>query len=98
MLKQLAPVCVLGIVQELAWLACVGLGPLREHVWPFLALMAGAFVVCLWGYLRASLEAPRTTILMLAFALLFRLTVLPAPPYQSEDVYRYLWDARVSSA
>jgi hypothetical protein len=33
----------------------------------------------------------------LGFALLFRLTVLFAPPHQSEDIYRYIWDARVAS-
>jgi alpha-1,6-mannosyltransferase len=33
----------------------------------------------------------------LLFAALFRLTVVSAPPYESEDVYRYIWDARVSS-
>jgi alpha-1,6-mannosyltransferase len=34
---------------------------------------------------------------VIAFGLLFRVTLLPARPYESEDVYRYLWDARVAS-
>ncbi len=98
MLKQLGHLCGVGVIGELLWLSVVGLGPLREHFWPFLMLTAGAFAVCLWGYLRVSLDASCSAPVMLAFALLFRLTVLPAPPYQSEDVYRYLWDARVASA
>jgi alpha-1,6-mannosyltransferase len=39
----------------------------------------------------------RTALLVVGFGLVFRLTGLFAPAYQSEDVYRYIWDARVSS-
>ncbi|MBX7220278.1 MAG: glycosyltransferase family 39 protein [Blastocatellia bacterium] len=30
--------------------------------------------------------------------LLFRVTVLPLPPFTSDDIYRYLWDGRVQHA
>jgi hypothetical protein len=36
--------------------------------------------------------------LVLGFALLFRIVVLPAPVVLSSDLYRYLWDGRVQRA
>ena len=48
-------------------------------------------------FFRLPAQNRRSVWLVLGFALLFRFTVLVAPPYQSEDVYRYLWDARVAS-
>jgi hypothetical protein len=59
--------------------------------------MLGSFSLCFLSYLLLRLTERPATLLVLCFALLFRITVLPAPPYQSEDVYRYLWDARVAS-
>lgn len=44
-------------------------------------------------------RAHRSTLLVVvAFALLFRLSVLFAPPFLSDDVYRYIWDGRVQAA
>jgi alpha-1,6-mannosyltransferase len=87
----------LGVCGEIIWVATCSLGPLREHTVPFVTLMLLAFALCLLTYFRFSIQARSTTLIVLGFALLFRLTVLFAPPYQSEDVYRYLWDARVAS-
>ena len=56
-----------------------------------------AFILCLWTYFRFPIRTRQAALLVGGFALLFRLTVLFAPPYQSEDVYRYLWDARTAS-
>ena len=43
---------------------------------------------------------PSNSILLLtiAFAVLFRLSILFAPPYLSDDIYRYVWDGRVQAA
>jgi alpha-1,6-mannosyltransferase len=98
MLKQLAPICFLGLAQELIWFATCLLGPLREHTEAFLGLMIAAFTLSIWGYWRLPVVNRRAALLVVGFGLLFRLTLLPTPPYQSEDVYRYLWDARVASA
>ena len=98
MLRQLAPICILGAAQELLWIIVCSLGPLREHTGEFLVLTMGIFALCLWGYFRLRLADHRAALLVVGFGLLFRVTLLPAPPYQSEDVYRYLWDARVASA
>ena len=39
-----------------------------------------------------------TLLLVLLFAGIFRLSILFAPPYLSDDVYRYVWDGRVQAA
>jgi hypothetical protein len=39
-----------------------------------------------------------TLLLVLVFAVLFRLSILFAPPYLSDDIYRYVWDGRVQAA
>lgn len=90
-------IALLGIIEEIIWIATSSLGPLREHTRPFLVLMILAFSVCLLAYFRAPIRTRHASLLILGFALVFRLTVLFAPPHQSEDVYRYLWDARVAS-
>lgn len=36
--------------------------------------------------------------LILGFALLFRLTLIPHAPVASDDIYRYVWDGRVAAA
>jgi alpha-1,6-mannosyltransferase len=88
---------ILGICGEIIWISTCSLGPLREHTAPFVLLMLLAFALCLLTYFRFPIKSKPATLIVLGFALLFRLTVLFAPPYQSEDVYRYIWDARVAS-
>jgi alpha-1,6-mannosyltransferase len=39
-----------------------------------------------------------TFLIVLVFAVLFRLSLLFAPPYLSDDIYRYVWDGRVQAA
>ncbi len=97
MLRQCACFILAGIAQEFIWITTCSLGPLREQTTAFVILMLAAFALCLWSYFRFSIRSRRTVLLVLGFALLFRFTVLFAPPYQSEDVYRYIWDARVAS-
>jgi alpha-1,6-mannosyltransferase len=97
MVREFFKLGATGIVLELIWMATCSLGPLREHPAPFLALMILAFAVCVWSYLNLSLDKGSAVWIVLGFAFIFRITVLIAPPYQSEDVYRYLWDARVAA-
>jgi alpha-1,6-mannosyltransferase len=97
MVRELVRIGGAGILLELVWLAICSLGPLREHTGPFLALAILAFIFCIWSYFYLSLKSRLAIGIVLGFALLFRLTVLMAPPYQSEDVYRYLWDAKMAS-
>jgi hypothetical protein len=97
MIKQLVRFGIAGTILELIWIAVRSLGPLREHTGSFIALMLLAFSLCIWTYFRLPVRIPQAVWLVLGFAFLFRVTFLFAPPYQSEDVYRYLWDARVAT-
>jgi alpha-1,6-mannosyltransferase len=98
MARQLVWLGIIGITLELIWVATCSLGPLREHTCPFLILMLLAFALCIWTFFRIPIRTREAVWFVLGFALLFRVTVLFTPPFQSEDVYRYLWDARVASS
>ena len=67
-----------------------------------LALFFSAFLIfsiCTLAVWRARPAASRRwTLLILAAGLLFRLTVAPARPATSSDLYRYLWEGRVVRA
>src|SRR5215471_774112 len=55
------------------------------------------YVLVAWLILKA--RSPRSTVLIvIVFAALFRLSIIFAPPYLSDDIYRYVWDGRVQSA
>src|SRR6058998_2468910 len=97
MLKQLGPILTAGIVLELLWLGTYFTGPFRENTPPFLCLMLAAFGLSLWSFFRLRVSGLAPVIAVLTFSLLFRLTALPSPPFESEDVYRYIWDARVAA-
>jgi alpha-1,6-mannosyltransferase len=86
-----------GVVLELIWVGMCSLGPLRENTAAFLSCIFPAFLLFLWTFFRIPIQSRQAVWLVLGFALIFRMTLLFAPPHQSEDVYRYLWDARVSS-
>ena len=63
-----------------------------------LALIQGAlYTLAAWLTLRAR-PARSTLIIALVFAALFQLSILFAPRYLSDDIYRYIWDGRVQAA
>src|SRR5215471_16314532 len=63
-----------------------------------LALIQGLiYTASAWIAWKAQGSGP-TLFITVAFAILFRLSVLFAPPLLSDDVYRYVWDGRVQSA
>jgi alpha-1,6-mannosyltransferase len=97
MLRRLAPVCLAGIALESIWIATCALHPLRDNTEAFIGLMLAAFAICICCFLSIRIRDNLTAILVLGFGLIFRLTLIPAPPDQSEDIYRYLWDARVAA-
>jgi alpha-1,6-mannosyltransferase len=77
---------------------------LRAHTGPdILWFLKIALVQCLlyvfmaWLVMRAR-TARSTLIIVIAFAALFRLSLLFSPPYLSDDIYRYVWDGRVQAA
>ena len=97
MTRGLAPVFTAGIALEAVWVSLHWMSPLRENSTMFIASMLVASAIALGSYLAIRLPDNRSAFVVLAFGLVFRLTVLPAGPDQSEDVYRYLWDARVAA-
>ncbi len=63
-----------------------------------LALVQSAlYLIVAWLIVRAR-GARSTLILVLLFAGIFRLSIVFAPPYLSDDIYRYIWDGRVQAA
>jgi len=69
-------------------------------VW-YVLLFGGQFVLYLgaaWLVFRSRPGDRGVLVIVLAFGLLFRLSVLPTPVRLSSDPYRYLWDGRVQRA
>jgi len=64
------------------------------HFFPLLLLA----LVAAWWVFRGGADDSTTLGIILGFALLFRVLVLPAPPVLSSDIFRYVWDARVHAA
>jgi alpha-1,6-mannosyltransferase len=63
-----------------------------------IALAQGiVYLVSVWVVLRDD-AVPHGLITVLVFAALLRLVILFAPPYLSDDIYRYVWDGRVQNA
>jgi len=58
---------------------------------------SAVYLVAVWIVLRARPSRP-TLLIVLGFAVLFRLSIVFAAPYLSDDVYRYIWDGRVQAA
>ena len=85
-------------------LFAVYLWSLRAHstadiVW-FLQLVLIAsvlYIAACWLVIRTQ-SNHLTLLIVLVFAVLFRLSLLFAPPYLSDDIYRYVWDGRVQAA
>lgn len=82
----------------------VYLWSLRAHasadiVWFLqLVLIASAlYIAGCWLIIRTQ-PNHSTLLIVLIFAVLFRLSLLFAPPYLSDDIYRYVWDGRVQAA
>ncbi len=55
------------------------------------------YLVASWVILRAR-PARSLFLIVILFAVLFRLSILFSPPYLSDDIYRYVWDGRVQAA
>ncbi len=55
------------------------------------------YLIAAWLIVRAR-SARSTLIIVLVLAGIFRLSLVFAPPYLSDDIYRYVWDGRVQAA
>jgi hypothetical protein len=103
---RLILLAVLGLCSLLPYLAARGLGDLRKNTVGFEVAFFGAFALYLIAValvLRPNLQSSNSPTpnpqlwLIFAFAVLFRLTLLPMRPTLSDDMYRYVWDGRVQA-
>jgi hypothetical protein len=62
------------------------------------ALVQSAIYLLAAAIVLRSRSSRSTFLLIIGFAVLFRLSILFAPPYLSDDIYRYIWDGRVQAA
>ena len=81
------------------WLRAIGdLGGDVPGMWLALLPALAAWAYAAWIVLRSPWSAPGTGAIMAGFAVLFRLLLLDTAPSLSDDIYRYVWDARVQAA
>jgi hypothetical protein len=65
---------------------------------PLALAQSALYVLAAWAVLRARASSRSTLIIVIAFAALFRLSIIYDPPFLSDDIYRYIWDGRVQAA
>ncbi len=96
-----AGMLVSGAVLAAVFLWIRTAGDLAEDVpgmWLALLPALAAYGYAGWLVLRSPGSAPRAGVIVAGFAVLFRLLLLDTAPSLSDDIYRYLWDARVLAA
>jgi alpha-1,6-mannosyltransferase len=85
-------------------LLAVYLWSLRAHstadiVWFLQLVLIASVLYIAASFLMIRTQPSHSTLLVvLVFAVLFRLSLLFTPPYLSDDIYRYVWDGRVQAA
>src|SRR5579863_899265 len=73
-----------------------GLNPARIRPLPLIAAAWVAFLVAAWLLRKVTLRAAVPLILLGGIAI--QLAAVSAPPQNSNDLYRYIWDGRVQAA
>lgn len=98
-LRTGAILVVLGSTSLLLYRAGLGANGVADISWFIkLALVQSAlYLVAAWIVVHARTSRVKL-LLVLAFAVFFRLSIVFAPPYLSDDIYRYIWDGRVQAA
>lgn len=95
-MKPVLRVVLTGLLMEACFIGMAAAGDLRRHVAAFLLLHLAAFLTYLAAVWRVRPEGRRMAWIV-AFGLLFRLTLWCSPGALSDDLYRYLWDGRVQA-
>ena len=97
--RWMVVLAALGIATLALYRVAVHAKDVPDIVW-FLKLVAvqlAIYFAVAWLSLRTE-DSRSLLVLGLVFAALFRLSILFAPPYLSDDIYRYVWDGRVQAA
>ena len=92
----MTPTILFILATEAAWAALLFTGDLRQGAASGLACFGLAALLYLALLPRLGRLGERETRALVVAAVVFRLTLLPAEPSLSDDVYRYLWDGRVA--
>ena len=97
--KWMVTLSLLGVATLVLYRVAVHSKGVADIAW-FLKLVAVQIVIYVavaWLSLRTK-DSRALLLLGLIFAALFRLSILFAPPYLSDDIYRYVWDGRVQAS
>jgi alpha-1,6-mannosyltransferase len=90
---------VMGCVLLVLYRVGVRADGVRDIQWFIKLALAQSALYLLASYIVIRARHSHSTLLIvIAFAVLFRLSILFAPPYLSDDIYRYVWDGRVQAA
>ena len=102
---MLIPIIITGLIIEILCIAIASLGNIMQNIPWFSFLYTVSFIVYLFAVFsilkNAQLQgkkndSPQKIIwAIIAFSLIFRLTLLPATP--SDDIFRYLWEGKLQS-
>jgi hypothetical protein len=97
--KWTVTLSLLGVAMLVLYRVAVHSKGVPDIAW-FLKLVAVQIVIYVAvAWLSLHTKDSRALLLLgLIFAALFRLSILFAPPYLSDDIYRYVWDGRVQAA
>lgn len=98
-IKNSIALCLLGCVSVVlyrAGLSASGVSGIRFFM-TVAFIQSAVYLLAAWIVFR-SRPSNSTLLIAIAFAVIFRLSILFAPPYLSDDIYRYVWDGRVQAA
>ena len=101
--KKLAVIIITGLIIEILCVATAYLGDIKKNIPSFAILYIVSFITYIFTvfYISRNKEIneeddnrSRTILwVIIIFALMFRLTLLPMAP--SDDIYRYLWEGKL---
>jgi hypothetical protein len=89
----LALVALTGLILLVVW---PSLNPAHVRPLPVIALAWIAFLTAAW--LLRTVPRRTSVVLILLGGIAIQLAALSAPPRESDDLYRYIWDGRVQAA
>jgi hypothetical protein len=97
-------IVLFGLSMELCYLTFFFVSEGPEEVLLFISVNLATFLLLAWlaWRIRDSKSDGRNrrgaVMLIVAFGVLFRLTLVPHPVVGSDDIYRYLWDGKVAAS
>jgi hypothetical protein len=96
--REFSLLFLLGFLLEIVCLGVVFLGDLRTNAAWFIPIYLSSFLPYFLSIyvIKKALQSKKTLLILLLFyAITFRITLFFSPPTLSDDIYRYLWDGWV---